>query len=186
MAAFDDHRPPSRELVDDCVHCGFCLPTCPTYVLWGHESDSPRGRIDLINTGLSGGPMTDTMVTHVDRCLGCMACVTACPSGVQYDKIVTNTRAQIERRHQRTRRRETAARTDLRDFSLSQAVACPAAGPDGIPADRSAPAGPAHRPAGEAAHWAARDGIHRPAAGPPPRASRPASRHAARNARSSR
>ncbi|GAA1718295.1 heterodisulfide reductase-related iron-sulfur binding cluster [Fodinicola feengrottensis] len=102
MAAFDDHRPPSRELVDDCVHCGFCLPTCPTYVLWGHESDSPRGRIDLINTGLSGGPMTDTMVTHVDRCLGCMACVTACPSGVQYDKIVTNTRAQIERRHQRT------------------------------------------------------------------------------------
>ncbi|WP_163510027.1 (Fe-S)-binding protein [Fodinicola acaciae] len=103
MAAFDDHRPPSPELVSDCVHCGFCLPTCPTYVLWGHESDSPRGRIDLIGTGLSGGEMTDSMVTHIDRCLGCMACVTACPSGVQYDKIVTNTRAQIERRHERTR-----------------------------------------------------------------------------------
>ncbi|MQA02041.1 MAG: 4Fe-4S dicluster domain-containing protein [Streptosporangiales bacterium] len=101
MTAFDEQKPPSAQLVADCVHCGFCLPTCPTYELWGHESDSPRGRIDLVNAGLSGAEMTDSMVTHMDRCLGCMACVTACPSGVQYDKIVTATRAQIERNHKR-------------------------------------------------------------------------------------
>ncbi|HEX6445916.1 MAG TPA: heterodisulfide reductase-related iron-sulfur binding cluster [Streptosporangiales bacterium] len=100
-SAFDEHRPPSKDLIDDCVHCGFCLPTCPTYDLWAHESDSPRGRIDLINSGLQGAQLTDSLVTHIDRCLGCMACVTACPSGVQYDKIVTATRAQIERRHKR-------------------------------------------------------------------------------------
>ena len=79
--AFDDHHPPSAELVGDCVHCGFCLPTCPTYVLWGEEMDSPRGRIYLMKQGLEGEPMTDSMVRHFDACLGCMACVTACPSG---------------------------------------------------------------------------------------------------------
>jgi glycolate oxidase iron-sulfur subunit len=102
--AFDDHRPPAAELVDDCVHCGFCLPTCPTYSIWGEEMDSPRGRIYLMETGLAGEPMTDTMVGHFDACLGCMACVTACPSGVQYDKLIQATRAQVERRHERTRR----------------------------------------------------------------------------------
>ena len=102
--AFDDHRPPAPELVDDCVHCGFCLPTCPTYSIWGEEMDSPRGRIYLMETGLAGDPMTDTMVGHFDACLGCMACVTACPSGVQYDKLIQATRAQVERRHERTRR----------------------------------------------------------------------------------
>src|SRR3954469_15927111 len=81
VPAFDAHRPPSAELVADCVHCGFCLPTCPTYVLWGEEMDSPRGRISLMQAGLDGEPMTDAMVGHVDACLGCMACVTACPSG---------------------------------------------------------------------------------------------------------
>ena len=80
--AFDDHRPPSLDLVDDCVHCGFCLPTCPTYSIWGEEMDSPRGRIYLMESGLRGDPMSDTMVQHFDACLGCMACVTACPSGV--------------------------------------------------------------------------------------------------------
>ncbi|MPZ97239.1 MAG: 4Fe-4S dicluster domain-containing protein [Propionibacteriales bacterium] len=100
-AAFDDHRPPSPELVADCVHCGFCLPTCPTYVLWGEEMDSPRGRIYLMETGLQGEPMSDSMVQHFDACLGCMACVTACPSGVQYDRLIENTRAQVERRHDR-------------------------------------------------------------------------------------
>ena len=99
--AFDLHHPPDRELVDDCVHCGFCLPTCPTYVLWGEEMDSPRGRIYLMQAGLEGEPMTDSMVEHIDRCLGCMACVTACPSGVQYDKLIEATRAQVERRHER-------------------------------------------------------------------------------------
>jgi len=99
--AFDDHHPPSAELVSDCVHCGFCLPTCPTYVLWGEEMDSPRGRVYLMQAGLDGEPMTDSMVGHFDACLGCMACVTACPSGVQYDKLIEATRAQVERRHRR-------------------------------------------------------------------------------------
>jgi glycolate oxidase iron-sulfur subunit len=99
--AFDAHRPPAQELVDDCVHCGFCLPTCPTYTLWGEEMDSPRGRIYLMAEGLGGEPMTDSMVQHFDACLGCMACVTACPSGVQYDKLIEATRAQVERRHPR-------------------------------------------------------------------------------------
>jgi glycolate oxidase iron-sulfur subunit len=102
--AFDDHHPPSAELVADCVHCGFCLPTCPTYVLWGEEMDSPRGRIYLMNQGLGGEPLSDSTVQHYDACLGCMACVTACPSGVQYDKLIEATRAQVERRHTRTRR----------------------------------------------------------------------------------
>ncbi|MGZ4494486.1 MAG: glycolate oxidase subunit GlcF [Nocardioides sp.] len=100
--AFDEHHPPDAALVGDCVHCGFCLPTCPTYVLWGEEMDSPRGRIYLMKEGLEGEPMNDAMVQHWDRCLGCMACVTACPSGVQYDKLIEATRAQVERRHERT------------------------------------------------------------------------------------
>jgi glycolate oxidase iron-sulfur subunit len=99
--AFDQHRPPDRELIDDCVHCGFCLPTCPTYLLWGEEMDSPRGRIYLMDIGLQGEPMNDQMVRHFDQCLGCMACVTACPSGVRYDQLIEATRAQVERRHRR-------------------------------------------------------------------------------------
>ena len=79
------------------------MTTCPTYVLWGEEMDSPRGRIHLMKQGLEGAPLTDPMVAHFDACLGCMACVTACPSGVQYDKLLERTRAQVERRHPRTR-----------------------------------------------------------------------------------
>ena len=103
MTAFDLHRPPEQELVDDCVHCGFCLETCPTYVLWGAEADSPRGRIVLVNDGLNRDePLSDEMVTHFDRCLGCMACVTACPSGVRYDRLIERVRPQVERHHRRT------------------------------------------------------------------------------------
>ena len=101
--AFDEHRPPDASLIDDCVHCGFCLTTCPTYVLWGEEMDSPRGRIDLMKTGLEGAPLSQAMVGHFDACLGCMACVTSCPSGVQYDRLIEQTRAQVERRHERSR-----------------------------------------------------------------------------------
>jgi glycolate oxidase iron-sulfur subunit len=101
MAAFDDHHPPSPELLGDCVHCGFCLASCPTYSLWGEEMDSPRGRIDLMLQGVSGEPLTTSMVTHFDQCLGCMACVPACPSGVQYDKLIEATRSQVERRYKR-------------------------------------------------------------------------------------
>ncbi|MDO9380004.1 MAG: heterodisulfide reductase-related iron-sulfur binding cluster [Nocardioidaceae bacterium] len=102
VGAFDAHRPPDAALIGDCVHCGFCLPTCPTYSLWGEEMDSPRGRIYLMKEGLEGEPMTDSMVGHIDACLGCMACVTACPSGVQYDRLIEQTRAQVERNHVRT------------------------------------------------------------------------------------
>ncbi|RNI20426.1 (Fe-S)-binding protein [Flexivirga caeni] len=102
-SAFDAHNPPSQELIADCVHCGFCLPTCPTYRLWGEEMDSPRGRIHLMQAGLERSPLTDRMVGHFDACLGCMACVTACPSGVQYDRLLEQTRAQVERNHQRSR-----------------------------------------------------------------------------------
>jgi glycolate oxidase iron-sulfur subunit len=100
--AFDDIRPPQDELIADCVHCGFCLPTCPTYALWGEEMDSPRGRIVLMKEGLAeDSELSPTLVTHIDRCLGCMACVTACPSGVQYDKLIEDTRAQVERNFER-------------------------------------------------------------------------------------
>src|SRR2546422_3690810 len=100
--AFDAYRPPSTELVNECVHCGFCLPTCPTYALWGEEMDSPRGRIYLMKLGLEGQVRIDpTFVAHMDNCLGCMACMTACPSGVKYDKLIEATRAQIERNYQR-------------------------------------------------------------------------------------
>ncbi|MGZ7031684.1 MAG: (Fe-S)-binding protein [Thermoanaerobaculia bacterium] len=91
-----------RSLIDDCVHCGFCLPQCPTYISWGEEMDSPRGRIVLMK-GLAEGTLdySDTVVGHFDRCLGCMACVTACPSGVKYDVLIEETRANIEEHHRR-------------------------------------------------------------------------------------
>jgi glycolate oxidase iron-sulfur subunit len=101
--AFDEHHPPDAALIGDCVHCGFCLPSCPTYVLWGEEMDSPRGRIYLMKEGLEGEPLDQDMVRHIDQCLGCMACVTACPSGVQYDKLIESTRAQVDRRFRRPR-----------------------------------------------------------------------------------
>jgi glycolate oxidase iron-sulfur subunit len=93
-----------RSLLDDCVHCGFCLPSCPTYQSWGEEMDSPRGRIYLMKAVREGKePLTDAAVGHLDRCLGCMACVTACPSGVKYNVLIEDARAEIERVHTRTR-----------------------------------------------------------------------------------
>src|SRR6185503_19170276 len=93
---------PSSALIDKCVHCGFCLPTCPTYLLWGEEMDSPRGRIYLMKAGIEGRvETTSSFVEHFDRCLGCLACVTACPSGVQYAPLIEKQRAQIEHRYTR-------------------------------------------------------------------------------------
>jgi glycolate dehydrogenase iron-sulfur subunit len=101
-SAFDAVDAPDPALIDKCVHCGFCLPSCPTYVLWGEEMDSPRGRIYLMEAGLDGrAEMSRGFVRHFDACLGCMACVTACPSGVQYAPLIEATRGQIERRHPR-------------------------------------------------------------------------------------
>lgn len=99
---YDAQHPPSDELIGQCVHCGFCLPACPTYLLWKEEMDSPRGRIYLmkmVNEGTAS--INDTWVSHFDACLGCMACMTACPSGVEYGKLIEATRAQIERRYAR-------------------------------------------------------------------------------------
>jgi glycolate oxidase iron-sulfur subunit len=93
---------PDRKLIEECVHCGFCLPACPTYQSWGQEMDSPRGRIYLMKAQSDGRvPLSDTLVQHFDRCLGCLACVSACPSGVKYDVLIEQTRAQIEERHPR-------------------------------------------------------------------------------------
>ena len=101
--AFDSHHPPASELIDQCVHCGFCLPVCPTYVLWNEEMDSPRGRIYLMKLAADGkSDMNPQWVSHFDSCLGCMACMTACPSGVDYSKLIEATRAQIERNHKRS------------------------------------------------------------------------------------
>ena len=85
-----------REVAKDCVHCGFCLPACPTYQLWAEEMDSPRGRIYLVNQILDGAPLSASAAEHFDRCLGCMACMTACPSGVQYDQLIEAARVWTE------------------------------------------------------------------------------------------
>src|SRR6202047_611863 len=103
-SAFDAKHPPSREIIDQCVHCGFCLPVCPTYALWNEEMDAPRGRIYLMKLAAEGqATINSQWVGHFDTCLGCMACMTACPSGVDYGKLIEATRAQIERKYDRGR-----------------------------------------------------------------------------------
>src|SRR5579884_930812 len=100
---YDAQHPPSLDIINKCVHCGFCLPTCPTYALWGEEMDSPRGRIYLMKMAAEGtATMNPTWVGHFDACLGCVACMTACPSGVDYGKLIEATRAQIERNYPRS------------------------------------------------------------------------------------
>lgn len=89
------------ELLSDCVHCGFCLPTCPTYVLWGEEMDSPRGRIHLMGQVHNEDVLNDAAVQAFDNCLGCLACVSSCPSGVAYDALIETTRTRVEHEHER-------------------------------------------------------------------------------------
>ena len=103
LKGFDPKDPPKQELIDTCVHCGFCLATCPSYRVIGKEMDSPRGRIylmDAINKGEAA--LTDATREHFDSCLGCLACVTTCPSGVEYDKLIAATRPQVERNQSRS------------------------------------------------------------------------------------
>ncbi len=86
----------AQALIKSCVHCGFCLPACPTYRVLGNELDSPRGRIYLIKQMVEGAPATSATREHLDRCLTCRACESACPSGVQYGRLVDLGRELIE------------------------------------------------------------------------------------------
>jgi glycolate dehydrogenase iron-sulfur subunit len=92
----------AEKILRACVHCGFCTATCPTYVLLGDELDSPRGRIYLIKDMLENArPATAEVVTHIDRCLSCLACMTTCPSGVHYMHLVDHARDHIEQTYRR-------------------------------------------------------------------------------------
>ncbi len=92
----------ANEILRACVHCGMCTATCPSYQVLGDELDSPRGRIYLIKDMLeSGRPADARTVKHVDRCLSCLACMTTCPSGVDYMHLVDHARAYIEKTHKR-------------------------------------------------------------------------------------
>ncbi|MBD2145392.1 (Fe-S)-binding protein [Sphaerospermopsis sp. FACHB-1194] len=103
LQGFDPSHPPDPKLIDSCVHCGFCLSTCPSYRVIGKEMDSPRGRIYLMDAINEGEIALNTAtVQHFDSCLGCLACVSTCPSGVQYDKLISATRHQVERNYNRS------------------------------------------------------------------------------------
>ncbi|HVB69067.1 MAG TPA: glycolate oxidase subunit GlcF [Acetobacteraceae bacterium] len=92
----------SNQVLRTCVHCGFCTATCPTFLLLGDELDSPRGRIYLVKEMLeSGGPATENVALHIDRCLSCLSCMTTCPSGVHYMHLVDHARTHIERTYRR-------------------------------------------------------------------------------------
>ena len=98
----DPHVAESEKIIRKCVHCGFCTATCPTYVTLGNELDSPRGRIYLIKDMLeTGRPADEEIVTHIDRCLSCLSCMTTCPSGVNYMHLVDHARAHIEKTYKR-------------------------------------------------------------------------------------
>ncbi|AUX75386.1 MULTISPECIES: glycolate oxidase subunit GlcF [Sinorhizobium] len=98
----DPHVAESEKILRKCVHCGFCTATCPTYVLLGDELDSPRGRIYLIKDMMENGRAADTeTVTHIDRCLSCLSCMTTCPSGVDYMHLVDHARIHIEKTYRR-------------------------------------------------------------------------------------
>jgi glycolate oxidase iron-sulfur subunit len=98
----DPETAQSERIIRKCVHCGFCLATCPTYLELGNELDSPRGRIYLIKDMLEGGKPADAETTlHIDRCLSCLSCATTCPSGVDYMHLVDHARAHIEATYRR-------------------------------------------------------------------------------------
>jgi len=104
----------AEAIVRRCVHCGFCLATCPTYQVLGDERDSPRGRIYLIQQLLEGEPANTTTQTHLDRCLGCRACETTCPSGVRYGALLDYGRGVVEAQLPRPLRERLLRATLLR------------------------------------------------------------------------
>ena len=165
---FDSHHPPSPALIDQCVHCGFCLPACPTYVLWGQEMDSPRGRIYLMRLASDGkAAMTGEWVKHFDTCLGCMACMTACPSGVDYAKLIEATRGQIERKHTRSPANGCVRGDGVRHVSEARSPACAAMAVARVPEERHRRMVAAIRRAPVPAGVPAGDGVADAAAHPP-------------------
>ena len=117
LGAFDGQDPPDWEGILDCMHCGICLPQCPTYRVLGQEMDSPRGRIYLMRAAGEGRiGLTENFILHMDRCLGCRACETACPAGVPFGRLLEETRGQIERRASRPRSRRLLGRLLLGVF----------------------------------------------------------------------
>ncbi len=99
---FSLHDKPAWDLYSKCVHCGLCLDQCPTYRALGIEMDSPRGRIyQIVHVDAGRLPLSDSFVTHIDRCLGCLNCETACPSGVPYGSLLEQARSQIEQNYKR-------------------------------------------------------------------------------------
>ena len=104
-SAFSGADVPDLDAIRTCVHCGICLPQCPTYRVLGEEMDSPRGRVYLMRAAAEGRiALTESFGQHFDRCLGCRACETACPSGVPFGSLLEATRAQIERQGRSTHR----------------------------------------------------------------------------------
>jgi glycolate oxidase iron-sulfur subunit len=101
VAALGPQGEAMADPIGSCVHCGFCLPTCPTYVTLGEEMDSPRGRIFLMKEVLEGQLELEAALPFIDNCLGCQACQTACPSGVNYGELITPFRAYAEERRER-------------------------------------------------------------------------------------
>lgn len=92
----------TEKILRNCVHCGFCSATCPTYLVKGYKLDSPRGRIYLIKDMLENDkPADKEVVTHIDRCLSCLSCMTTCPSGVNYMHLVDHAHAHIKKTYKR-------------------------------------------------------------------------------------
>jgi glycolate oxidase iron-sulfur subunit len=102
LQQYGPHGESMADAIQKCVHCGFCLPSCPTYRDLGEEMDSPRGRIFLIKEVLEGNLTVDDAAPYIDRCLGCVACETSCPSGVPYGQLLTPYRAMSEKTRSRT------------------------------------------------------------------------------------
>src|SRR3954452_18169759 len=110
---------PMAHAIQTCVHCGFCLAACPTYVELGQEMDTPRGRIVLMKQVLEGGLPWEAAQVHVDRCLGCLACEPACPSGVPYRDLISPFRVLAQPHLKRS------AGETLRRFFVAQTIPFP-------------------------------------------------------------